>query len=111
MRTYILEYGEDWKKVKEEWVVHIKGANETYFGFDTRKAALRFVYNRLRTQFSSVRNKNKIGIISIIQKSHLDQPRLQCGWYHGHAAYSKEYSSGIHDIFRIYSDGTSRMIA
>lgn len=105
--VYALNYREDFKNVKERWLIH-DIYDHDYLGFTTRKAALKYAYKLLKTKYLNDAKRGHLGIIKLVDNEKLlksihYKPNT-IGWYKQMPVLIVPQG----DILRIYSDGTAK---
>ena len=101
---YILEYREDFKKVKERWLIHDK-RSDVYLGFSTRKSALKYAYDLLKKKYPNEAKRGHLGLITLADMEKLlksiHYSSNQLGWFNHNPVMVTPQG----DVLRIYSDG------
>ena len=112
MRTYIIDYAEDMKYIKDKWIVHDKRAKSgVYYGFETKTDALKFAYNILMKKYQSKKDHNIMGLLKLTKMPYDPKKPIEwdIGWHNGYPTYypNDYWAAGF---YRIKSDGSVKLI-
>lgn len=111
MKTYVIEYADDLKHVTSKWLVLDKRQKGgIYYGFETKKDALKFAYNVITKKYLDRKDRSTMGLLKLIKMPlNIKNPvEWNIGWYKGYPAYYADdlWAAGF---YRIMSDGTVKM--
>lgn len=110
METYIINYADDLKYVKSKWLIRDKRQKgNVYYGFETKKNALKFAYNVVKKKYADRKGNNVMGLLKLTKMPYDPKAPIEwdIGWFKGYPTFYADdyYAKGF---CRIMSDGSTK---